>query len=211
MRLGISLLGLFAAAPAAAADNELSFEFGSLHNDDSSYALFSSEESMPSIGMRAGFAFHDRLSARLGWQHVRQGADVSVGEEQSDSHISSAFYGDELSLGVRADVPLGDFVLPYVSVDGLGFRAKVRFDDDATDEDSPGQVEETAFAPGALAMGGAELRIPIGRLYPTSKAELALGLNLEVGYALVGQLDFGDLGQMKPGGLAVRSGVGIRF
>jgi hypothetical protein len=203
MRLVLIHLALMFGLPAMAADHEASFELGNLHNGDDAYNVFSERAGMPSVGGRVGLALTERLAARAGWHHVAQGADVFIGEEEA--HLASAFTAEEVTLGVRADVSLGDFLLPYVAIDGLALLAKARLDDDPSDENSPGQVQERAFAPGALAMGGLEVRIP------KENAPFTVAFQIEAGYALVGELDLGNLGTMKPGGFAIRSGLGLRF
>lgn len=192
------------ALPALAADHEVSVELGTLANRDPDFDLYSQSNVMPSRGLRAAFAFHERVAVVAGWHRVRRGAELY--DENSESYVGrAAFFADELTLGIKADVELVPAILPYVSVQGMLVRGLSRFDDDPEDEESPGQVQFSALAPGLLPMGGVELRIPKG------DAPFTLAWHIEAGYGLVGNMDFDALGDVRPGGFALRSGVGVRF
>jgi len=197
--LGTALL----SAPALAADNELSIELGTFHNGDTDFGVFSDGEYMPSWGLRLGVAPLRNLAVVGGWHRVRRGADLYIDDW---THIGrAAFFADEFTLGVRGDVMIGQALLPYAMVQGLGMVGRVKFDDDPDDKGSPGQFAESAVAVGGLAVAGVELRIPKGN------APFTLAWHIEAGYGLTSALDFERTGDMTPRGFVLRSGVGVRF
>jgi hypothetical protein len=110
----------------------------------------------------------------------------------------------ELTLGAKADASIGDVLLPYVSTQGLVMITQMRLDDAPDDRSNPGQVAAAGMTGGFLATAGVEVRVPPGS--PVMGAWY-----VELGYGWLARAGFGDLGTMKPGGLAVRSGVGVRF
>ncbi len=208
MRALTTLAALMLTTPALAADHEIAVELGTLANQDADYNVYTSKNAMPSWGLRGAFAFHDRLAVSAGWHRVRRGADLYAPNSDgfSDTAIGrAAFTANELTLGLRADVEIAQVILPYVHVHGLLLQGTSRFDDDPEDEDSPGQVKTTAMAAGLMPMGGVELRIPLG------DAPFTVGWHMEAGYGWVSRLDFDELGDMSPGGFALRSGVGVKF
>lgn len=208
MRALTTLVALLLATPALAADHEVAVELGTLANSDTDYDVYTSMNAMPSWGLRGAFAFHDRLAVTAGWHRVRRGSDLYAPNSGgfNDTAIGrAAFTANELTLGLRADVQLSRVILPYVNVQGLALQGTSRFDDDPADEDSPGQVKTTALAFGFMPMGGVELRIP------KDDAPFTVGWHIEAGYGWVSALDFEELGDMKPGGFALRSGMGVKF
>jgi hypothetical protein len=206
------------AASAFAQDDDVTrprfgamVELGSVRNDDLTYDLFSDTNALFGWGLRGVMRPASRVELRAGYHNVRHGASVYTGDYYDDtdyyssaSYLQSAFYGHEVTLGVRADLSIEDVLLPYVAVDGMLLAALVRLDDDPQQRDNPGQVSAFGVAPGAGLVGGAEIRLPPG-------SNLQFSVNLEVGYTVLGRMDLGDLGSMRPGGLTVRSGAGIRF
>lgn len=190
---------------------ELSAEIGALNNSDVAYDLFSSGDAMPSYGFKAGYRLAERVAAVASWGLVRHGQTLIVGasdddgdfEDETDAFVA-ALIGHELTLGAKADVSIEDVLLPYVSTQGLVMIAEMRFDDEPTDRDNPGQVSASAMTGGFLATAGAELRFP-------PRSPVAAAWYLEMGYGWLARASFGELGTMKPTGFAVRSGVGVRF
>ena len=197
-------MAAFLPNAALAASHEIAIEVGNLHNGDRTYDRFSYEDTMPSYGLAAGFAFHDRLALIGGWHHIRRGADLTFGGEFL---ARQALFANDLSLGVKGDVPWGDYVATYVSLNAVGMHATVKVDDDPNDEQSPGQVQASGLAVGARAAGGVQVRIPKDRWF----APVTAAFHIEAGYELLSRLQFGDMGSMKPGGFALRTGVGIQF
>ena len=204
------LLGLaLCATPALAADHEVSLEMGSLHANDTSWDMFSDTPSFNTYGLRVGYAFHDRIAAIAGYHHGANGMTVEAmdsGWESGDPPtFASAFYGDEYSLGIKADLPLSINLRPFATVQALGVRGLIRLDDDAEHDDNLNQIQQGAFAPGGMATGGIDLRIPI------AQAKYCVASSLEFGYGKVLDLDFGDLGKLPMGGFVFRWGVGVRM
>ncbi len=181
---------------------EFSIEIGTLAAHDDQFEVFSYSPRISSWGFRAGFRPIERLVLFGEWQRDRTGLRVDAGE---GTDAGSSLGTHQLAIGARADLPLMDgAVRPYVAVGVLGIFGTARFDDDTSDPESLGQVSWSAFAPGGLAVGGLELRVvPVDRL--------ALSWHLELGYALVGDLDFEDYGVVDVGGMLMRTGFGIRL
>ncbi|MBA2322044.1 MAG: hypothetical protein H0V89_12920, partial [Deltaproteobacteria bacterium] len=136
------------------------------------------------------------------WQRARTGKALA---DSGSTTPASSLGTHQVSLGLRADVPLfREIARPYVGVAALGVLATARFDDDVADPESLGQVAWSAFAPGALAVGGLELR-----LVPADR--LALSWHAELGYALLGTLAFEEFGAYDVGGTVMRTGLGVRL
>ena len=205
MRTLIVLAALCAALPARAADHELSFEVGSLAARDPAWDTFSGTNAMVTLGLRGGYRVHDRVAVIASYHHTRTGSDL-YGDASGDLFSRAAFFGNEFSLGAKADLSVKDFMLPYVTLSGVLLYSDVRFDDDPDDNDNAGQVKETALAGGARGMGGLEFRIP--RWNPPG---ITAGAYFELGYTYLSPLSFGDLGDMDLGGFTVRGGIGLRY
>lgn len=202
--LSIAALGLLVAAPAHAdgIDGEISLELGTLRNSDQAFDLFSENNAMPSRGVRLGLGLSDELTIVAGWHRVSRGATLYLGE---GSEIRSAFFADEFTLGPKLGKLLGDVAFPYVTTQAMAFRGVMKLDDDPSTRHNPGQLQESAITPGVLGLGGIEFRSP------TETSDLAVAFFLEMGYGWVARGAYGDFGTMKPGGFALRSGVGLRF
>jgi len=205
MRTLIVLAALCAALPAQAADHELSLEMGSLAVRDPAWNTFSSADAMTTLGLRAGYRVHDRVAVIGSYHHTRTGSDV-FDDDGEGLLARAAFFGNEFTLGAKADVSIKDFMLPYVTVSGLVFHSDARFDDAPNDDDNPGQIKETALSGGFRGMGGLEFRIP--RWEPPG---FTVGAYLEFGYTYLSPLSFGDLGDMELGGFTARGGLGVRY
>lgn len=208
-RLAISLAAaLSLSAPALAADHEISFEVGNLHNSDLSWDLFSANNGMPSYGLRAGFAFHDRLAVVGGWHHLRRGRDLYFYDDatQGDAFVArTAFIGNEFTLGLKADIAPTTWLQPYATVQGMVLQASWKYDDDPSDKDSPGQMSDVDASLGLLALGGVELHIPQG------EAPFTIATYFEAGWGAVGEMVVCPVGNMTPGGFTFRAGWGLRF
>lgn len=188
-------------------------EIGSVRNGDENYQLFADTNGMFGWGARAVVRPASRLEVRLGYHNVRRGATVTVGGYESTTdydyyanrgNLQSAFFGHGLTAGLRVDAAIVDTLYPYAAVEGVGWLVNVKFDDDPTIRDNPGQVSEIGFAPGAGMVGGFELRAP-------PRNAIQMSLHVEVGYTLLANLDLGTFGTMQAGGLTIRSGAGVRF
>ena len=207
----LALLVLSASA-AQAADNEVSLELGSLHNGDWGSSYFSESNAIPSVGLRLGYALSDRLAVTLGYHHSARGSEFDFYGYSDDYEYStsqpavfSAFFGNELTVGVKYDMELTSYLHPYASGQALVMHGTAVLDDDLSEDDNSTVFRASSIAPGGMATLGIELRLPNSRLPITPAA------HLEMGYAYVGSLDFAELGDMQPGGFVVRSGIGARF
>jgi hypothetical protein len=199
---------------AAAADHELSFELGTTgHSADDNWFLFEEyRDAHTNLGLRAGFAVHDRVAIIAGWQHGATGTRVEMDEEghyfDDDgmyANLGAAYYNDTFSLGAKVDWPVAVWFQPYATLQALGISTKVRLDDAPRDDDSINQLEYSAFDPAGAATGGVEFRVPINH------NEWAIASHMELGYQLGTAAQFDELGSLLNRGLIFRWGVGARF
>lgn len=212
----VAVLAAVALAPAAeAAEREVALELGSFGAPDEDFDLFSHGDALPTRGLRVGWPVHERVAVIAGWHHGARGLRVyPLGDEydyEYDDDYSAdnnafvaAFYGDQFTLGAKADWALVRWLLPYATVQAVGYRGLVRLDDDLQHDDNPNQVQRSAFAPGAMATAGLDVRVPFGETF-------AAATYLELGYGYVLPLDFADLGEIDMRGFVLRWGVGARF
>jgi len=192
---------LFASVSLAA--TELSLELGSTHAPDPGYALFSDSNAMGSWGARLGFGLSDRTSLLVDWQHSGPGGEVVTSADMAD--FEAALTVDQLAVGPRFGVRIQDVVMPYVTVQAVGMRGRIRFDGDPESNDDLDQWKDSALTAGGLAMGGAQ--VVLGQ--PEQKVRVSGHLEMGYGYAL--PLDYGDYGSISFHGFALRGGAGIVF
>jgi hypothetical protein len=154
---------------------------------------------------------HHNVAIVAAWHHVRQGAVVIASEGTQETgapanldSFTAAYFGNELTAGVRGDIPIQDIFFPFLKAQGLVMTSLVRLDDQPDVNDNPGQVSYTGASPGFMATAGVEVRIP-------PDLPVQVGLELEMGYGWLATTDLDDLGEMTPGGFVVRSSVGVRF
>ncbi len=203
----LALLAFSGAAlpgEAQAADHELSLELGTAANHQQNWYMFNAEsQQLPTWGLRAGVAVHDRLAVIGGWHHGKKGMRMAAG---NGSVFASVFYGDSFTLGLKVDVPVAVWFRPYATAQGQGFRGMVRLDDDLYEDDNPNQIEQADFSFGGIGALGTDFRVPF------KDGAWALASYLELGYGYAAPLDFGDLGELDGlHGVVFRWGVGVRF
>lgn len=193
-----------APATAAAGAHELAFESGSLHNGDRVFDRFSNDDSMPSLGLRAAYALNDNFGIVAAWHNTRIGGDVYFG----NSFIArQAFLAHDFSAGLKVDVPIHDLVSPYATLTAVGVTGTVKLDDDPDDADSPGQVQDSALSFGGRAAAGVDIHLSAERL----NTPVGFGIHIDFGYQLLSRMQFSEFGSMKPGGFAMRAGLGVQF
>ncbi|MBX2803154.1 MAG: hypothetical protein KTR31_36070 [Myxococcales bacterium] len=191
---------------------QVSVEVGTLGNRDAAYDLFADGNQMPSRGVRVGYRVLERLEVFAGWHHLGRGSVVQLDsptDTEADfattrSEFVAAFTAEEFTLGPRVDISIEDRFYPYASAALLVVRGLARLDDAPNSSANIGQIRAAGVGAGLLAMGGAEIRIPV-------VDDWHVALHAELGYGWVSPIGLGDLGQMQPGGVAGRGGVGIRF
>ena len=192
---------LFASVSLAA--TELSLELGSTHAPDDGYSLFSDKNAMGSWGARVGFGLSDRTSLLVDWQHSGPGGEVMTSADTAD--FEAALTVDQLAVGPRFGIRIQDVVMPYVTVQAVGMRGRIRFDGDPESNDDLDQWKDSALTGGGLAMGGAQVVLGV----PEQAVRFSGHLEMGYGYAL--PLDFGDYGSISFHGFALRGGAGIVF
>lgn len=200
----LALLLLALPAPALAADREVSLELGSIASSDPQWDLFSDSPRLPTQGLRIGWPVHDRVALVAAWHRGAQGSTLG-GEGTGQSDFVAAFSAHALALGAKADLELTPWFVPFATLQALGLLGTVRLDDDPDDDHNPNQLSHSAFAPGALAAAGLELRLPLHH------DAFAAATSLDLGYALLGPLHYDTLGPLHLGGFTLHWGVGARF
>ena len=206
----LSLLAFSGAAQAA--DHELSLELGTAANHQQNWFMFNDEsQQLPSWGLRAGVAVHDRLAIIGGWHHGKKGMRLGFGGDWDDDDeeaygFASVFYGDSFTLGLKADVPVAVWFRPYATAQGLGDRGMVRLDDDLSEDDNLNQIQRSDFSFGGIGALGVDFRMPL------KDGAWAIASYLELGYGYASPLDFDELGELDGlYGVVFRWGVGVRF
>jgi hypothetical protein len=210
----LSLL-LALALPASAASHEINFEAGWLNSSDTAWNRFSTSDMYGTYGLRVGVAFHPRIAAIAGWQHGVSGVTIYTGDFESEEYyeegeeggvISTGFYGDQFTLGLKGDVELAKWLHPYATVQAVGLRAIARLDDDQSDDENPGQVQRSGFTGGGLVSLGVDFPIGLGKANT-----IAIAPYTELGYGLLAPLKLAELGSVQMRGFTGRVGVGLRF
>jgi len=198
---------LLSLLTASATEVELLAEAGMLANRDPAYEIFGYNRSMPSVGLataiRPSADRHVPVALVASWHHSTQGAQVYAPTARG---FAAGFSTDSFALGPRLDVDIGEVFSPYITAQGMVVRGLARFDDEPNRNDNPGQTRYGGVAPGLLSLGGVEFSTPD---IPGFSAEFVW--RIELGYGLVGRIDLGDAGSMKPGGFVARTGMGVRF
>ena len=232
----ITALCGFLPMTGQAADHELSVELGTFSNNDDTYRLFGGGDTMTSWGLRGGYAIHDRVSIIASYHHHQRGATVNNGEDWENT-FHSAYYAELIGLGAKADVEPLKWLQLYTALQGLVYVGTARFDADRDSRTNTGQFTATSLAVGGQWTAGTEFKIrfkanknpfkkgagPEG----DEKRTLQLAWHIEAGYGIASkhQYRFQDVNAdvngfdanadstttMKPDGLVLRSGLGIRF
>lgn len=200
-------------ATAQAAEHELDVEAGWLHSPDQAWDTFSESELYGTLGLRIGYAFHPRLAAIVGWQHGNTGAELGAGDDDEydaltasyPNPLTAAFYGDQVTAGIKGDVQLAEWFHPYATLQAAAMHGVARFDDDPDRDDNLTQVQGGGWTGGGLVAAGAEFPIPLGN------SGLSLAPYTELGYGLYAPLKLGDFGSVDLRGFTGRAGIGLRF
>ena len=192
---------LFASVSLAA--TELSLELGSTHAPDPGYELFSDKNAMGSWGARLGFGLSDRTSVLVDWQHSGPGGAVTTSADTVE--FEAALTVDQLAVGPRFGIRVHENAMPYVTVQAVGMRGRVRLDGDPDSTDDLDEWKDSALTGGGLAMGGAQV------LVGEPEQTVRFSGHLEMGYGYALPLDYGDFGSISFHGFALRGGAGIVF
>ncbi len=223
LRSASALLLLVASSSAAAApQNELSIHLSTLGTPDADYDMFSENANLTSVSLRGGWGFHENISLIGDLSRSRSVSDVyAYGSEDWEEVLifRSGLTTYQLGLGLKGRIPIANlpWLAGYAVGQGVAMTSTVRLDDEPDQEDNPNELQYRAMAPGFRVAGGVEL-LPLrvgfeGRLFT----------NLEVGYGLVGALNYRDaeaetvgedtalIGDLKFRGVYFAWGMGWRF
>jgi hypothetical protein len=197
------VIALFlATAQAAEPRGELSLEMSTVANHDEAYDLFHESDGMGLPGVRVGYRVVDRVAVQAAWGALRTGAEVTAG---TDTRFIAAMTAHQVRLGAKADVPLvEDVFYPSISAAGVAMPTLWRFDGDPTVRDPLSQVRQSGLPLGFELLGGAELRV-------RTRGTWTAAAFLDLGGTWLSRAQFGDLGDMKPGGFTAHGGFGLRF
>lgn len=204
-------LTLALLAPAQAAGHGLDLQLGTIGADDPSYNVVDERDTWRTFGATGALAVHPRV-ALLGSYHVNsRGADNGLPGDVGSSRtpgagegFTAAYTGHTVGLGVRGDVEPTPYFLPYLSAQALLQLGTLRLDDDSDADDNLNQLIARGAAPGFSAAAGGELIMaPDWSVSPTA--------HLELGYALTGRQQLGDVGELYLRGFYLRTGVGVEF
>lgn len=210
MSISLMLLG---ALSANAANHEVNLELGRLGTHGEDFAVLDQYGTMPSLGLRGGYALTDRVTLVADWQRSRIGGTLEAynyDDEGDDYESEYAELGlalgvNQMGLGAKYDLEVFPWLHPYGTAQFLGALGVLRLDDETDDDDNENQLTRTGFAPGGVAALGIDL-IPL-------RADRAVrpATHLEMGYAYLAPMKLGDTGDLDFRGFYLRWGVGARF
>lgn len=227
----LALAGLL-SAPVAKAEglgdlraptHELSLELGTFGAPDPAWENLSDGDAVGSRGIRAGYGLTPSLTLIGSWHHSADGAEIEGpgSEEEYDTLFRTAFLSDQFAVGPKLQWRWKRWLVPYATVQGVGWLGRARIDDDFDDDANINQYQFTGFAPGAMVTAGLDL-IPtrVGR-------RVRLASHLEAGYGVTSRMTLTqaggsdrantdgekavELGAVGFRGFALRWGVGVRF
>jgi hypothetical protein len=199
---------------AYAAEDQLAIELGSTGTPDPAFEVFSNSGAMFTWGLRYGLGMGDNTALVFDWQHAVQGGITAVYDAEGydfesydyDLELWSSFTSDQLAVGPKLDVELADGFLPYVTVQAVGMRGRVRFDEDIESVDNENEIKRAALTGGVAALAGLELV-----LAHDDDDWVKPSAHLEMGYSHFAPLRFEDWGSLAFRGFALRAGVGVHF
>jgi hypothetical protein len=157
---------------------------------------------MPSRGGQVGVRVAPFAVVQASAHHLSRGMSIGVA---GAGEIATAYQANEWTGGVRIDHLFSDVFAPYAAVHGLALQGSMKLDDDPDKDGNPNELVERAVHPGALFLGGLELR------GPQEDRTWTAGGFVEAGYGYVASAEYGGFGEMKPGGFVLRTGVGLRL
>jgi hypothetical protein len=192
---------LLAFSARASAGFEAEVELGTVHAGDPAFTDVARVSSLRSEGLRVGLDLGDHFAVIGGWHHY--GQEVEAYDAGTSARL--LYHVDDATLGARAMLPIGDYVAPYASLEGVASFSGAKAVDDSNVK-NPEPSRGGGLAPGAVAMIGFEVR---DQPYPDQ--HFWLTAHLEGGYELSTALPMGDQGDVRYGGFAMRGGVGVRF
>lgn len=214
-------VGLLSTSGALAADHEVSFEVSSLVNNSDSYNVFSGgRQGMTALGVRGGWAFHDRLALIGGFQHHRRGSEVYL--QESEASMVAAYFATTYSVGIKADIEPVRWLQLYTTAQASLYQGLMKWDNEPDSRTNLGQLQSSGISGGGVFAGGVEFRIPKGLKLP-----VGFGFYTEMGYGIIARHSYNNpkdpnapdmtwedgqsIGTMQPGGFTIRSGIGVRF
>lgn len=211
------------AVPSFAADHGIAVSLGTFENADEQYQLFNTGNHMVQVGLRGEYAIHDRFAVVGSIRTHRTGQTVTSGEEYTGAQsFVAAYSANTAGVGLKADVETFKGVLQgYVATQALLYHATMRLDDDGNSRTNAGQVQSSSISAGFEATAGIELKVSPKKLPVSFGWFNEVGVGLIANHSYRGAKDVNGteesfasdayLGDMMPGGLVFRSGLGVRF
>ncbi|GEM_PF-4376398 len=196
---------LMLAATATAADNEIALELGTIYSDDRSWDAFSSDDVLPSKGLRVGFGVADDVAVIGSYGYGARGADVDLWSTDGEGWFSTAFYGHQLGLGAKVTPLDWRYLRPYVAPQAVALYGVARLDEDTGDDDNLNQIQAAGTAFGGVLNGGLEL------VLADERRKVVPAAYIELGYGWLTSMQLDDLGDVQFKGLTSRFGLGVHF
>ena len=210
-----TLLSLFVASSAAAADKELLLDTSSTAINTASWELVNGSP-LTTVGLTGGMDLGSNLTAVVGVNWGQTGSAHGYGywyEDQAEEQgpgsegFQAALSVVQVQAGVRAEgLDQSGWVRPYVASRLSGSFAVLQLDDDPNDSSNINQISRTGTSLGGLAALGVAIERP-----RSASGPFALHGELEGGYALATSLKFDDLGELAMHGVHARAAIGLRF
>ena len=203
--------------------HEFSLELGTFGSPDPAWDYLGDSNAVGSRGVRAGYGLTPNITLIGSWHYSADGAEIDGPEVEDDSDVlfRTAFISNQFAVGPKVQWRWKRWLVPYATVQGVGWLGRARLDDDFDDDENINQYQFTGFAPGGMVTAGIDI-IPkrVGR-------NIRLASHLEAGYGITSRMtltqDGGsdranvegeravELGSVGFRGFALRWGVGVRF
>jgi hypothetical protein len=213
----ISLILGLGIAVAAPRENDIYLETGLLDVEDEQWGMLSFDSAIQTTGVSVGLGLRPWLQVAAGYHRSVEASILEMdGDSSEPLSAGMALVSNQLTVGPRALWRPRPWGALYGSAQFLGSHGRLVVDEDLEEEDNLNQFTDHDFAPGAALTAGMELS-PV-----KIKNRARVATHLEMGYALVGAMDFEapsgkdgaeplSMGGPDFGGFFLRAGVGLRF
>ncbi len=163
------------------------------------------------VGITGRMQFTRALALDLGVTHSYEGGtryfyayDEESDEDVDGMEIHTTMVTERLDLGLRAELPISEWVRPYAKVAGVGALHVARLDEDIEDPENTTALSQLGLSGGVYVAGGVATPLRIHN-------QIHFVPSMELGYSLLTPVGLGDLGSVKQGGLTFRFSAGVSF
>jgi len=207
--LMFTILAAVGGSARAAGDNELSLSVGRIGAPDDNWQMFSDEDGLSSVGVRAGYGFSPSLAVVLDWQHGVEGGGLETyagyDEDYDYSYGNLAITTNAWSVGPKLSLDAISWLKPYATVQGTFLWGTVKLDDDPGDDENLNELRRSGVTGGASAALGLDL------VLLSEQRTIRPAIGFEAGYGWLAPLGLGDMGQLRFRGFHSDFTVGARF